>query len=66
MKVIVFIPLLIGFGIFAAVGLSTLMVVMITAVGEWLATLVAPFGNRERRAAERPVKAGRLARQETM
>ena len=65
MKVLVFILSLIGLGIFGAVVLSTLTVVMITAVAGLLATLGARFGNRER-SGWTIRKSGRLARQEKM
>ena len=66
MKVLVLILSLIGLGIFAAVVLSTFVVVMITAVAGLLAILGARFGHGDRRAAERPLRIGCLARQQKM
>jgi len=46
MKVLYLILVLIGVGIFAALVLSTLMVVLVIAVAGWLATLAPPFGKQ--------------------
>ena len=56
--------LLIGLGIFAAVILSTLVVVFVVAIGGWIAAFVASFSTREGKGRESAPKVRRLAGQE--
>lgn len=65
MKIFYYILALVGGGILALI-LAIATVVFIVVIGGWLAAFVAPFGNREKRAAEQLVKTGRLARQGKM
>ena len=60
MELLEFVLLLIVFGLFAAVVLSTLVAVLMV----WLAAFVAAFQRRERKPMERTVEIRRLAGQE--
>ncbi len=60
MELLKFVLLLIAFGIFAAVILSTLVVVLMV----WLAAFVAAFGGRQGKTMKRTAEVRRLAGQE--
>ena len=53
MELVKLVLLLIGLGVFAAVILSTLTVVLIVAIGGWLVASVASFSTGERKRRER-------------
>lgn len=56
--------LLIAGGVFGAVTLSTLTVVLIVAIGGWIAAFVASLSTREGKGRERAPKMKQLAGQE--
>jgi hypothetical protein len=64
MEVLKFVLLMIALGLFAAVVLSTLVVVLVVAIGGWLTAFVPSLLRRKGSARERAAKVRRLAGQE--
>jgi len=64
MELLKLVLLLIGLGVFAAVVLSTLVVVLVVAIGGWLTAFVPSLLRRKGSARERAAKVRRLAGQE--
>jgi len=64
MELLKFILLLIGLGVFAAVILSTLVVVFVVAISGWIAAFTKSFLTGEGKSRERAPKVRQIAGQE--
>jgi hypothetical protein len=64
MELVKFVLLLIGLGVFAAVILSTLVVVFVVAIGGWIAAFTVSFLTGGEKSRERAPKIRQLAGEE--